>query len=63
MDWYWRGNKPFSEPMMTCARPTNAISIELRLDYEFDPNSWSTDHNEIVDSSQQYYCRDACKIL
>ena len=47
------------------ARPTNDISIEFEIRPKFAGlwfKIYSTDHNEILHTSQQLRCRDVCKI-
>ena len=50
---------------MSSRRPTNDISIEFEIWPQFAMlwfKVYSTDHNEILRTSQQLHCRDVCKI-
>ena len=51
---------------MPGARPTDGISIKFKIVTKFEVLQFkicSTNHNEILHTSQQYNCHDVCKIL
>ena len=60
------GNERHLLGMESGARPTNSISIEFKIQWQFTVlwfKMCSADHNNILHVSQQCHCLNVCKIL